>query len=151
MKEVAPSSSEPSQAPPFVDQPLPHPSLLQERQLSHYFHSITPCHSGGTTSSLFFNRFCHIEDNVQLGWGESWGRKFLLLMLSYFGNLVIFCLILKFLKFFILVSMVIKEKFSKWNERNWIFFFTWLRFCIMLTKVDELLKLLLNSTLVLPL
>ena len=31
----------------------------------------TPCHSGGTTSSLFFNRFCHIEDNVQLGWGES--------------------------------------------------------------------------------
>ena len=28
-------------------------------------------HSGGTTSSLFFNRFCHIEDNVQLGWGES--------------------------------------------------------------------------------
>ncbi|KAL6347587.1 hypothetical protein AAG906_026113 [Vitis piasezkii] len=24
----------------------------------------------GTTSSLFFNRFCHIEDNVPLGWGE---------------------------------------------------------------------------------
>ena len=36
----------------------------------------TPCHLGGTTSSLFFNRFCHIDDNVQLGWGESWGRKF---------------------------------------------------------------------------
>ena len=31
----------------------------------------TPCHSGGTTSSLLFNRCCHIEDNVQLGWGES--------------------------------------------------------------------------------
>ena len=24
----------------------------------------------------FFNRFCHIEDNVQLGWGESWGSKY---------------------------------------------------------------------------
>ena len=71
-------------------------SLLQERQLS-----ITPCHSGGTTSSLCFNRLYHIEDNVQLGWGEkSWGSKFLLLMLSYFGNLVAFCLILKFLKVF---------------------------------------------------
>ena len=87
-------------------------SLLQERQLSHHFHSITPRHSGGTTSSLFFNRFYHIEDNVQLGWGESWGRKFLLLMLSYFGNLVAFCLILKFLKVFILLFMLIKEKFS---------------------------------------
>ena len=31
----------------------------------------TPRHLGGTTSSLFFNRFYHIEDNVQLGWGES--------------------------------------------------------------------------------
>ncbi|RVW66364.1 Retrovirus-related Pol polyprotein from transposon 17.6 [Vitis vinifera] len=70
--DAIPSSSEPSQAPPFVDQPMPHQSpLLQERQLSHHFHSITPCHSGGTTSSLFFNRFYHIEDNVQLGWGES--------------------------------------------------------------------------------
>ena len=39
--------------------------------------SKTPCHSGGTTSSLyFFNRSWNIEDNVQLGWGESWGRKF---------------------------------------------------------------------------
>ena len=47
---------------------------------------------------LIFNR--HIEDNVQLGWGESWGRKFLLLMLSYFGNLVAFYLILKFLSFY---------------------------------------------------
>ncbi|KAL6312032.1 hypothetical protein AAG906_027227 [Vitis piasezkii] len=46
-------------------------SILQERQMSHHFHSITPRHSGGTTSSLFFNRFYHIEDNVQLGWGES--------------------------------------------------------------------------------
>ncbi|RVW73702.1 Gag-Pol polyprotein [Vitis vinifera] len=46
-------------------------SLLQERQLRHHFHSITLRHSGGTTSSLFFNRFYHIEDNVQLGWGES--------------------------------------------------------------------------------
>ena len=30
----------------------------------------TSYHSGDTTSSLFFNRSCHIEDNVQLGWGE---------------------------------------------------------------------------------
>ena len=43
------------------------------------------------------NRSCHIENNVQPGWGESWGRKFLFLMLSYFDNLVAFCLILKFL------------------------------------------------------
>ena len=46
------------------------------------------------------NRSCHIKDNVQLGWGESWGRKFLLFMLSYFGNLVDFCLILNFFKVF---------------------------------------------------
>ncbi|RVW47640.1 hypothetical protein CK203_109777 [Vitis vinifera] len=46
-------------------------SLIQERELSHHFHIITPRHSGGTTSSLFFNRFYNIEDNVQLGWGES--------------------------------------------------------------------------------
>ncbi|RVW58132.1 hypothetical protein CK203_112094 [Vitis vinifera] len=30
----------------------------------------TPCHLGSTTSSLYFNRSCHIEDNVQLGWGK---------------------------------------------------------------------------------
>ena len=107
-------------------------SLLQERQLSHHFHSITPRHSGGTTSSLFFNRFSHIEDNVQLGWGESWRRKFLLLMLSYFGNLVAFCLILEFF----LLSMVIKEKFSKWKGRNWIFVFSLnLEFVLCLLKL----------------
>ena len=111
-------------------------SLLQERQLSHPFHSITPRHWGGTTSSLFLNRFYHIEDNVQLGWGESWGRKFLLLMLSYFGNLVAFCLIFKFFKVFILLSMVIKEKFSKWNGRNWIFVFLLdLEFVLCLLKL----------------
>ncbi|RVW20770.1 Retrovirus-related Pol polyprotein from transposon 17.6 [Vitis vinifera] len=65
-----PSSSEPSQAPLLLISLCLIRSLLQERQLSHHFHSITPCHSGGTTSSLFFNRFYHIEDNVQLG-GES--------------------------------------------------------------------------------
>ncbi|KAL6313535.1 hypothetical protein AAG906_005487 [Vitis piasezkii] len=31
---------------------------------------ITWRHSGGTTSSLFFNCFCHIGDNVPFGWGE---------------------------------------------------------------------------------
>ena len=98
----------------------------------------TPCHSRGTTFSLFFNRFCHIEDNVQLGWGESWGMKFffLLLMLSYFDNLVAFCLNLKFLKVFILLSMVIKEKFSKWKGRNWIFVFLLdLEFVLCLLKL----------------
>ena len=54
--DAIPSSSEPSQAPPFVDQPMPH----QEPPTRH---------SGGTTSSLFFSPFDHIEDNVQLGWG----------------------------------------------------------------------------------
>ena len=87
-------------------------SLLQERQLSHHFHSITPRHSGGTISSLFLNRFCHIEDNVQLGWGESWGRKFLLLMLSYFGNLVAFCLILNFLKFLFYSPWLLRKNFQ---------------------------------------
>ena len=60
------------------------------------------------------NRSCHIEDNVQLSWGE-WRVEegiFLLFMLSYFGNLVAFCLIFKFFKVFILLSMVIKENFS---------------------------------------
>ena len=109
-------------------------SLLQERHLSHHFHSITPRHSGGTTSSLFFNCFYHIEDNVQLGWGESWRRKFLLLMLSYFGNLVVFCLILKFF----LLSMLIKEKFSKWKGRNWIFVFLLdLEFVLCLLKLTN--------------
>ena len=71
-------------------------------------------------------------------------------MLSYFGNLVVFCLILKFLKFIIL-SMVIKEKFlkMKWEKLNFCLF-TWLKVCIMFIKIDELLKFLLNSTLVLP-
>ena len=111
-------------------------SLLQERQLSHHFHNITPPHLGGTTSSLFFNHFYHIEDNVQLGWEESWGIKFLLLMRSYFGNLVAFCLILKFLKVFILPSMLIKEKFSNWNRRNWIFVFSLdLEFVLCLLKL----------------
>ena len=47
-----------------------------------------------------------------VGGGEL-GKEVLLLMLSYFGNLVVFCLILNFFKVFILLSMVIKEKFSK--------------------------------------
>ena len=60
--------------------------------------------------SCIFNRFCHIGDNVRLVGGEL-RKEVLLLMLSYFGNLVAFCLIFKFFKFFILLSMVIKEKF----------------------------------------
>ena len=98
---------------------------------------ITSRHSGGTTFSLFFNRFYHIQDNVQLGWGKSWGRKFLLLMLSYFGNLVAFCLILKFFKFLILLSMVIKEKNfkMKWEELNF-YLFTWnLEFVLCLLQL----------------
>ena len=46
--------------------------------------------------SYNLNRSCHIEDNVQLGWGEELRKEVLLLMLSYFGNLVDFYLILKF-------------------------------------------------------
>ncbi|RVW21279.1 hypothetical protein CK203_107333 [Vitis vinifera] len=70
-EHAIPKSSEPSQALLLLISLCLIRSLLQERQLSHHFHSITPRHSGGTTSSLFFNRFCHIEDNVQRGWGES--------------------------------------------------------------------------------
>ena len=29
-------------------------------------------------------RSCHIEDNVQLGWGESWGRKFFVIYAKLF-------------------------------------------------------------------
>ena len=111
----------------------------------------TPCPSGGTTSSLFFNRFCHIEDNFQLGWGESWGRKFLLLMLSYFGNLVAFCLILNFFKFLFYSPSLLRKNFQNEMREIEFLFFSWLRVCIMLTKVDELLKLLLKSSLCLPL
>ena len=42
-----------------------------------------------------FNHSCHIEDNVQLGWGEELRKEVLLLMLSYFGNLVTLLLIFK--------------------------------------------------------
>ncbi|RVW25890.1 Retrovirus-related Pol polyprotein from transposon opus [Vitis vinifera] len=70
-KEVVPSSSEPPQAPPFVDQPLPHqePSTgetVEPLFPQHHFMSLRRYHF-----LLFFNRFCHIEDNVQFGWGES--------------------------------------------------------------------------------
>ena len=66
-----PSPPEPSQAFPFVDQPMPHEEPPTGEAAEPSFPQQTPCHSGGTTSSLFFNRFYHIEDNVQLGWGES--------------------------------------------------------------------------------
>ena len=49
--------------------------------------------------------------------------SFFLLMLSYYGNLVAFCLIFKFFKVFILLSMVIKEKFSKMKREK-------LNFCL---------------------
>ena len=109
--------------------------------------------------SLRRYHFLPIFQSLLSHWGQcsAWlggelRKEVLLLMLSYFGNLVVFFLILKFFKFFILLSMVIKEKFLK-NEMGEIEFlsFTWLRVCIMLIKVDELLKLLLNLSLVLPL
>ena len=78
-------------------------------------------------------------------------KEVLLLMLSYFGNLVVFCLIFKFFKFLFYSPWLLRKIFKlKWEKLNF-YLFTWLRFCIMLTKVDELLKLLLNSSLVLPL
>ena len=64
---------------------------------------------------FIYNRSCRIKDNVDLGWRESKERK-LLIMLSYFVNLVTFYLILIFKKkekVFTPLSMVIKEKFSK--------------------------------------
>ena len=66
-------------------------------------------------------------------------------MLSYFGNLVDFCLILKFLKFlkFLFYSPWLLRKNSQNEMREIEFlFFTRHRVYIMLTKVDELLKLL---------
>ncbi|RVW58142.1 hypothetical protein CK203_115543 [Vitis vinifera] len=48
---------------------IPHPEPPTGETAEPLFpqHHVT---QGGTTSSLFFNRFCHIEDNVQLGWGR---------------------------------------------------------------------------------
>ena len=72
-------------------------------------------------------------------------------MLSYFGNLVDFCLILNFFLKFLFYSPWLLRKNSQIEMREIEFlFFTWLRVCFMLNKVDELLKLLLKSTLVLP-
>ena len=45
--------------------------------------------------------------------GESWGRKFLLLMLSYFGNLVAFCLFFKnFLSFLFYSPWLLRRNFQ---------------------------------------
>ena len=70
-EHAIPSSAEPSQAPPFVDQPMTHQEPPIGEAAEPSFPQPTPRHLGGTTFSLFFNRFCHIEDNVQLGWGAS--------------------------------------------------------------------------------
>ncbi|RVW19424.1 Retrovirus-related Pol polyprotein from transposon 17.6 [Vitis vinifera] len=69
--DAIPSSLEPSQALSFVDQPMPHqepptreavdPSFPQPHSTSLRRYHFLP----------IFNRFYHIEDNVQLGWGES--------------------------------------------------------------------------------
>ena len=69
-EHAIPSSSEPSQAPPFVDQPMPHQEPPTGEATEPSFPQQTPRHSRGTTSSLFFNRFCHIEDNVNLVGGR---------------------------------------------------------------------------------
>ncbi|RVW88186.1 Pol polyprotein [Vitis vinifera] len=61
-----PSSSEPSQAPPFVDQPMPHQEPPTGEAAEHHSTSFRRYHF-----LPIFNRFYHIEDNVQLGWGES--------------------------------------------------------------------------------
>ena len=102
-------------------------SLLQESQLSLRRYYFLP---------IFQSLLSHWgQCSAWLG-GESWGSKLLLLMLSYFGNLVAFCLILKFLKVFILPSMLIKEKISNWNRRNWIFVFSLdLEFVLCLLKL----------------
>ena len=71
--------------------------------------------------SCIFNHSCHIEDNVQHGWGGRELRKeVFLLMLSYFDNLVDFCLILKFFKF-LLYSLWLLRKNSQ-NEKREIEF-----------------------------
>ena len=73
----------------------------------------------------------------------------MLIMLSYFVNLVLFFLILKV---FTLLSMIIKKNSqNEMGEIEFLHFYLNLRVCIMLIEVDELLKLLLNSTLFLPL
>ena len=55
--------------------------------------------------------FAKLKERLRLG-GEL-RKEVLLLMLSYFGKLVAFCLMLNFFKFFIPLFMVIKEKISK--------------------------------------
>nr|CAN64115.1 hypothetical protein VITISV_008525 [Vitis vinifera] len=65
--DVIPSSSEPSQGPPFLDQTMPH----QEPPTGEATEPSFPQPHSTSLRRYHFNRFYHIEDNVQLGWGES--------------------------------------------------------------------------------
>ena len=73
-------------------------------------------------------------------------------MLCYFGNLVAFCLILNFFKFLFYSPWLLRKNFqNEKGEIEFLSFYLNIRVRIMLIKVDELLKLLLISTLFLPL
>ena len=75
-------------------------------------------------------------------------------MLSYFVNLITFYLILIFFKKkFLLYSpwLLRKNSQNEIGEIEFLSFYLNIRVCIMLIEVDELLKLLLISTLFLPL
>ncbi|RVW26118.1 hypothetical protein CK203_115849 [Vitis vinifera] len=64
--DVIPSSSEPSQGPPFLDQTMPH----QEPPTGEATEPSFPQPHSTSLRRYHFNRFYHIEDNVQLGWGR---------------------------------------------------------------------------------
>ena len=74
-------------------------------------------------------------------------------MLSYFGNLVDFSFNFKKFESFLFYSpWLLRKNFQiEMGEIEFLPFHLNIRVRIMLIKVDELLKLLLNSTLVLPL
>ena len=93
--------------------------------------------------SLRRYHFLPVFQSLMPHWGQcsAWlggelRKEVLLLMLSYFGNIVAFCLIFKIFKVFILLSMVIKEKFSKMKREKLNFCFSLdLEFVLCLLKL----------------
>ena len=94
--------------------------------------------------SLGKYHFLPIFQSLLSYWGQcsAWlggelRKEVLLLILSYFGNLVVFCLILEFLKVFFLYSpWLLRKNSQKWKGRNWIFvFFLDLKFVLCLLKL----------------
>ena len=110
-----PSSSEPSQALPLVDQPMPHQEPPTGEAAEHHSTSFRRYHFLPTFQPLLSHRgqcSARLEGELR--------KEVLLLMLSYFGNLVAFCLILNFFKFLFYSPWLLRKNFQ--NEMREIEF-----------------------------